>query len=140
MVHFIVEDSEDDFVEFPEDEGANRILKVRLDKWLWAARFFKTRALARIAVEAGKILYNDEMPNPNLEVEIGAHVRIQYGYSDRKVVITGLSTRRRSTDESTQLFIEEAAPTQPHYANNNVYENTNYHVRKSPYRTLSKIP
>ena len=56
-----------------------RILTVRLDKWLWAARFFKTRALARAAIEAGKVYYNGERSKPSREIEIGALLQIYQG-------------------------------------------------------------
>ena len=83
-----------------------RELKVRLDKWLWAARFFKTRAIARAAVEKGKVFYNGEQSRPSREIEVGATLNIRQGHYEKTVVIRGLSTRRRSTDEALKLFEE----------------------------------
>lgn len=93
------------------DESGERVLKVRLDKWLWAARFFKTRALARVAVESKKIRYiinGQEIAklSPSREIEVGATLTIQHGRFTKVVIVKGLSTRRRSTDEALQLFEE----------------------------------
>lgn len=100
-------DSDFDDSEFGDPEtGTERVLKVRLDKWLWAARFFKTRALARAAVEAGKVFYNGERSKPSREIEIGALLQIRQGRFEKTVTVKGLSTRRRSTDEALQLFEE----------------------------------
>ena len=83
-----------------------RVLKVRLDKWLWAARFFKTRAVARAAVEKGKVFYNGERSKPSREIELGATLQIRHGRFEKTVIVKGLSTRRRSTEEALQLFEE----------------------------------
>lgn len=103
-----IEDPVEDLVAqahttLPEDQ---RTLKVCLDKWLWAARFFKTRALARAAVENGEVLYNAERAKPNFLVEIGSKVDIQSGRLKKTVIVTGLSTRRHSIEKATQLFTE----------------------------------
>lgn len=90
--------------EVEKTEGRNII--VRLDKWLWAARFFKTRALARAAVEAGKVYYNGERSKPSREIEVGAILQVRHGRFEKTVIVKGLSTRRRSTDEALQLFEE----------------------------------
>src|SRR5690349_12527752 len=98
----------DDYVF--EDEQSRldetRELIVRLDKWLWAARFFKTRAVARLAVEKGKVFYNGERVKPSREIELGATIYIQQGRFEKTVIVRGLSTRRRGTEESLQLFEE----------------------------------
>ena len=83
-----------------------RELIVRLDKWLWAARFFKTRAVARLAVEKGNVFYNGERAKPSREIELGATLIIQQGRCQKTVIVRGLSTRRRGTEESIQLFEE----------------------------------
>lgn len=117
----------DDYVF--EDENAlakdeTRELIVRLDKWLWAARFFKTRAVARAAVEKGRVFYNGERAKPSREIELGATIYMQQGRFEKTVIVRGLSTRRRSTEDSLQLFEEteesrlnrEQAPIfQPHH-------------------------
>lgn len=79
-------------------------LKVRLDKWLWAARFFKTRALARSAVENGKVLYDNQKAVPSKEIDVGGTIFINQGKTQKTVIIKRLSTRRRCTDEANALF------------------------------------
>lgn len=83
-------------------------LKVRLDKWLWAARFFKTRALARSAIEAGRIFYEGQKTIPSKEISVGANIFINQGKSKKMILVRQLSTRRRSTDEANALFEEVA--------------------------------
>lgn len=102
---FFTDPDEYDASEF-QDSGEERTLKVRLDKWLWAARFFKTRALARAAVENGKIYYNGERSKPSREIEIDAILQIRHGRFEKTVIVKGLSTRRRSTEEALALFEE----------------------------------
>lgn len=67
---------------------------VRLDKWLWAARFFRTRSLAKQAVENGKVLYNGERPKVSRVVQIGASLRVAQGHDRVEIRVLGLSDRR----------------------------------------------
>lgn len=134
---FFVEE-ECEFEGFPES-GEERQLMVRLDKWLWAARFFKTRALARAAVEAGKVFYNGERSKPSREIELGAELFIRLGRFEKTVIVTGLSTRRRSTEEALQLFEEteqsknyQAAEQQPLWQNNHYNNNDNNNRNNYP--------
>lgn len=101
---FFVDDSIEE--NEPSDLSDERTLKVRLDKWLWAARFFKTRAVARAAVEKGRVFYNGERSKPSREIELGAILKIRHGRFEKTIIIKGLSTRRRSTDEALELFEE----------------------------------
>lgn len=112
------EEQKDLLTEGSVDSTEERYLKVRLDKWLWAARFFKTRALARAAIEAGKVYYNGERSKPSREIDLGASLQIQQGRFIKTVIIQGLSTRRRSTEESLQLFkeVEASRLARPHFA------------------------
>ncbi|MCI5102474.1 MAG: RNA-binding protein, partial [Algiphilus sp.] len=55
---------------------------VRLDKWLWAARFFRTRSLARTAIEAGHVRYDEQRPKVSKNVQVGAQLRIRRGQED----------------------------------------------------------
>ncbi len=83
-----------------------RELKVRLDKWLWAARFFKTRALARSAVECSQVLYDGQKVAPSKEIDVGATLLINKGKTKKAIIIQRLSTRRRGSDETSSLFKE----------------------------------
>lgn len=89
----------------PQSDSTRELI-VRLDKWLWAARFFKTRAVARLAVEKGNVFYNGERAKPSREIELGATLIIQQGRCQKTIIVRGLSTRRRGTEESIQLFEE----------------------------------
>lgn len=82
--------------------------KVRLDKWLWAARFYKTRALAKEAIEGGKVHCRGERCKPSKEPKIGEELTIRTGFDERTVVIRALSTVRRGAPEA-QLLYEETA-------------------------------
>ena len=80
--------------------------KVRIDKWLWAARFFKTRGLAADAIDGGKVRYDGERPKPAKEVKIGATLRITRSDGEWEVVVKGLSNQRRGAPEAALLYEE----------------------------------
>ncbi len=80
--------------------------RVRLDKWLWAARFFKTRALAKQAIEGGKVHYNGARAKPSRFVEVGAELRIRQGFDEKVVQVLALSDQRRGAPEAALLYEE----------------------------------
>ncbi|MCQ4302635.1 RNA-binding S4 domain-containing protein [Stutzerimonas frequens] len=80
--------------------------KVRLDKWLWAARFFKTRALAKAAIEGGKVHCRGERCKPSKEPKVGDELVIRVGFDTRTVVIRALSAVRRGAPEAQTLYDE----------------------------------
>ncbi|MGQ7816757.1 RNA-binding S4 domain-containing protein [Metapseudomonas furukawaii] len=82
--------------------------KVRLDKWLWAARFYKTRALAKEAIEGGKVHHRGERCKPGKEPRVGDEYVIRTGFDERTVVVRALSAVRRGAPEA-QLLYEETA-------------------------------
>lgn len=82
--------------------------KVRLDKWLWAARFYKTRALAKAAIEGGKVHCRGERCKPSKEPKVGEELVIRAGFDERTVIIRALSVVRRGAPEA-QLLYEETA-------------------------------
>lgn len=82
--------------------------KVRLDKWLWAARFYKTRALAKDAIEGGKVHCRGERCKPGKEPKIGDEYVIRTGFEERTVQVRALSVVRRGAPEA-QLLYEETA-------------------------------
>jgi ribosome-associated heat shock protein Hsp15 len=82
--------------------------KIRLDKWLWAARFFKTRALAKAAIEGGKVHCKGDRCKPSKEPRLGEELMIRVGFDERTVVIKALSAVRRGAPEA-QLLYEETA-------------------------------
>ncbi len=83
--------------------------KVRLDKWLWAARFFKTRTLARQAIEGGKVRYEGQRTKPGKFVSTGARIEIRKGPLDFEIHIEQLSEKRRSASEAEMLYSETEA-------------------------------
>lgn len=80
--------------------------RVRLDKWLWAARFYKTRALAKEAVEGGKVHYNNQRCKPGRLVESGATLTLRLGYMEKVVIVDDISERRRGAPEAQKLYHE----------------------------------
>jgi ribosome-associated heat shock protein Hsp15 len=80
--------------------------KVRLDKWLWAARFFKTRALAKAAIESGKVHCRGERCKPGKEPHVGDEIQIRAGFDERTVVVLALSAVRRGAPEAQTLYTE----------------------------------
>jgi ribosome-associated heat shock protein Hsp15 len=82
---------------------------IRLDKWLWAARFYKTRALAREMVEGGKVHYNGQRSKPSKLVELNAELTLRQGNDERTVVITAVTDQRRPASEAQELYAETAA-------------------------------
>ena len=81
-------------------------VKIRLDKWLWAARFFKTRAVAKQMVEGGKVHYEGLRAKCSKVVELGATLQIRQGFDQRVVIVKALSEQRRGAVEA-QLLYEE---------------------------------
>ncbi len=79
---------------------------VRLDKWLWAARFFKTRQLAKDAIEGGKVHYNGARSKVSKKVEIGATLTIRQGYAEKIVTVIDLSDKRGSASIAQTLYNE----------------------------------
>ena len=79
---------------------------VRIDKWLWAARFFKTRSIAKDMVQSGKVQYNGQRCKASRLVEIGATVIFPAGYDSKEVIITEISEHRRSAALAQQLYQE----------------------------------
>lgn len=87
-----------------QDDGE----RIRLDKWLWAARFFKTRALAKEAIEGGKVHCRGERCKPGKEPQVGDELQIRQGFDERCVIVRQLSAVRRGAAQA-QLLYEETA-------------------------------
>ncbi|MFA3790994.1 ribosome-associated heat shock protein Hsp15 [Aliiglaciecola sp. SL4] len=79
---------------------------VRLDKWLWAARFFKTRSLARDMVQSGKVQYNGQRAKASRSVELGATIVLPAGFDSKEVIVEGLSDKRVSAPQAQLLYAE----------------------------------
>lgn len=82
---------------------------VRLDKWLWAARFYKTRALAADAIGGGKVELNGHKPKPAKPVRPGDVVRMRHGPYEHLVTVRALAGRRGPAAAAALLYVEDAA-------------------------------
>jgi ribosome-associated heat shock protein Hsp15 len=80
--------------------------KLRVDKWLWAARFYKTRSVAAEAVDSGKVLVNGARVKPARAVKVGDELRIATPGADYTVHVAELSPRRGSASEAVKLYAE----------------------------------
>ena len=80
----------------------------RLDKWLWAARFFKTRSLAADAVEGGKVEVNGEKPKRSRMVKPGDRIRVRLGPFEHRITVLAVAQKRGSAATAATLFLEDA--------------------------------
>ncbi|WP_245730617.1 RNA-binding S4 domain-containing protein [Pseudohongiella acticola] len=95
------------------DKGRNTdqsdTTRVRLDKWLWAARLFKTRALAKAAIEGGKVQIGGNKAKAGKEIGLGTEMTVRQGWDEKTLTVTGLSEQRRGAPEARQLYCETDA-------------------------------
>ncbi|MCZ2721864.1 ribosome-associated heat shock protein Hsp15 [Marinomonas sp. 15G1-11] len=89
-----------------EKQPASQV--IRLDKWLWAARFYKTRSLCKDAIDGGKVSYNGSKGKASRSVEVGATLTLKLGYDEKTIIVKALSEQRRGAPEA-QLLYEETA-------------------------------
>jgi ribosome-associated heat shock protein Hsp15 len=82
--------------------------RVRIDKWLWAARFYKTRALAAEAIDSGRIEVNGDRSKRSRLVQAGDRVRIRIGPYEHLVIVRAVSEKRGSAPVAATLYEEEA--------------------------------
>ena len=80
--------------------------KIRLDKWLWAARFYKTRSIAKDMIEGGKVHYEGHRVKASKEVTLGAQIRLRQGFDEKTVVVMALSERRGNATAAAELYEE----------------------------------
>ncbi len=80
--------------------------RVRLDKWLWAARFFKTRSLAKKAIEGGKVHSAGQRLKVSKELMVGEILTIRQGWAEKTVVVDALSDQRRGAQDAAVLYTE----------------------------------
>jgi ribosome-associated heat shock protein Hsp15 len=88
------------------DEGDGEDGRIRLDKWLWAARFYKTRSLASEAVAGGKVQVNGDRAKRARPLVVGDEVRVRQGPYEFLVVVRGLSARRGPASVAAELYQE----------------------------------
>ncbi|MFU9046853.1 RNA-binding S4 domain-containing protein [Acinetobacter tibetensis] len=79
---------------------------VRIDKWLWAARFFKTRSIAKSAIEGGKVHFDGERVKVSKEVRVGMELTIQQGFEKKTILVKAISNVRGPAPIAQQLYEE----------------------------------
>ncbi|MGB4499493.1 MAG: S4 domain-containing protein [Methylococcaceae bacterium] len=87
-------------------QSASSLESIRIDKWLWTARFFKTRSLATEAVAGGKIHVDKQRVKPSKEIKIGAKLEIHRDGFEWLVTVTGIAKQRVSAKEAALLYEE----------------------------------
>src|SRR5262245_51549548 len=97
-------------------DGAPSEESVRLDRWLWAARFYKTRSLAHAACEGGKVDVNGQAAKPSRSVRAGDRVRVTLGEWRRELVVRALGDRRGPAPEARALYEDLSPPPPPRRA------------------------
>lgn len=80
--------------------------KLRIDKWLWAARFFKTRSLAKAAIEGGKVQLDGQRVKVSREISVGDPLRVRQGWDERDIIVNALSDQRRGAEHAQTLYGE----------------------------------
>jgi len=90
-------------------DGGGGMDKLRLDKWLWAARFFKTRSLAKAAIEGGKVHLAGQRVKVSREITAGAILQVRQGWDERVIEVLALSDQRRGAAEAQQMYTETDA-------------------------------
>ena len=85
------------------------LVRVRLDKWLWAARFYKTRSLAKTAIDGGRVHLNDARVKAAKEVAAGDTLTITRGDSTQTVVVSAVAERRGGATLAATLYAETVA-------------------------------
>lgn len=88
--------------------GEQERSRVRLDKWLWAARFYKTRTLAAEAIAGGKVQVNGDRAKRARPVDVGDEIRVRQGPYEHRVVVRELSERRGPASQAAGLYEETA--------------------------------
>ena len=83
--------------------------KIRLDKWLWAARFYKTRGLAKEAIDGGKVRLNGQRCKPGKEPKVGDELKLRVGWDEKTVVVRAILDKRQKAELAQQLYEETQA-------------------------------
>lgn len=90
----------------PNPSQQNTVESMRVDKWLWAARFFKTRSMSKAAIEGGKVHHNNERVKVSKELRVGMELTIQQGFDRKTILVKALSSTRSAAPIAQQLYAE----------------------------------
>lgn len=90
----------------------------RLDKWLWAARFYKTRAIAKQMIDGGKVFYNGQRSKSGKAVALGDRITIRQGFEEKHVIVIALADKRRDATFAQTLYQETTESIETREKNN----------------------
>ena len=90
----------------PASDESRPLDQIRIDRWLWAARFYKTRSRAKIAIVGGKIVVNGAKAKPSREVRVCDNLSIRRGNDEIDIVVVALSDQRGSANVAQALYSE----------------------------------
>ncbi|MFT6207235.1 MAG: ribosome-associated heat shock protein Hsp15 [Colwellia sp.] len=96
----------------------NNTQSTRLDKWLWAARFYKTRAIAKQMIDGGKVFYNGQRSKSGKAVVLGDRVTIRQGFEEKHVLVIALADKRRDASFAQTLYQETPESVKTREKNN----------------------
>jgi ribosome-associated heat shock protein Hsp15 len=82
------------------------ITSTRLDKWLWAARFYKTRAIAKQMIDGGKVFYNGQRTKSGKAVTVGDIIKLRHGFDEKEVEVIALADKRKDASFAQTLYQE----------------------------------
>jgi ribosome-associated heat shock protein Hsp15 len=116
------------------DEGKS----VRLDKWLWAARFYKIRSMARDAVQSGKVQYNGQRSKPGKIVELGASIKAPQGFDLKEVVVLQVKEQRLGAPLAQLMYAETQASEKLRASNAEARKLSAFHSPKPDHRPDKK--
>lgn len=90
-------------------DQSQHAVRMRLDKWLWVARFFKTRSLAKQAIEKGQVLVDGQRPKGSREIAAGDVLQVQQGFDRKTVTVLALAEQRGPASVAQALYSEDEA-------------------------------
>ncbi|MBA6287816.1 MULTISPECIES: ribosome-associated heat shock protein Hsp15 [unclassified Colwellia] len=96
----------------------NNTQSTRLDKWLWAARFYKTRAIAKQMIDGGKVFYNGQRSKSGKAVVLGDRVTFRQGFEEKHVLVIALADKRRDASFAQTLYQETPESVKTREKNN----------------------
>lgn len=89
-----------------QDKNIEKLPVTRLDKWLWAARFYKTRAIAKQMIDGGKVFYNGQRTKSGKAVTVGDIITVRQGYDEKQVTVIALADKRKDATFAQTLYQE----------------------------------
>ena len=102
----------------PHDNDALSNQSTRLYKWLWAARFYKTRAIAKQMIDGGKVFYNGQRSKSGKAVVLGDRITIRQGFEEKHVIVIALADKRRDATFAQTLYQETTESVETREKNN----------------------